>query len=177
MIAELHVQGRCERLIDDSSAPVQIAGGVEMSSINADALFIEHDGIPDVERSGILEPESTEVKLTLANSMHQLDALNRDRGTREPFEAEHYVRSGLDVSMILLDQVLRGPDLRVLRQQAIGLHFTHGPVRGSVSIECDRLWRVALMFDGLAEKGFGRGYIALRTEHEVHYLAGPIPPR
>ena len=63
-----------------------------MSSINTDALFIEHDGIPDVERSGILEPESTEVKLTLANSMHQLDALNRDRGTPEPFEAEHYVR-------------------------------------------------------------------------------------
>jgi hypothetical protein len=28
------------------------------------------------------------------------------------------------------------------------------------------------MFDGLAEKGFGRGYIALRTEHEVHSLAG-----
>ena len=55
-------------------APVQIAGGVEMSSINTDALFIEHDGIPDVERSGILEPESTEVELTLANAMHQLDA-------------------------------------------------------------------------------------------------------
>ena len=30
------------------------------------------------------------------------------------------------------------------------------------------------MFDGFAEKGFGRGYIALRTEHEVHCLAGPI---
>jgi hypothetical protein len=35
------------------------------------------------------------------------------RGTPEPFEAEHYVRSVLDVSMILLDQVvqvLRGPN-------------------------------------------------------------------
>jgi hypothetical protein len=99
-----------------NSARVQIAGGVEMSSINADALFIEHDGFPDVERGGILEPESTEVELTLAISMHQLDALDRDRCTPEPFEAEHYVRSGLDVSIILLDQVLRGPDLRVLRQ-------------------------------------------------------------
>jgi hypothetical protein len=74
VIADLHVRGRCDRMIDDLSAPVQIAGGVEMSSINTDALFIEHDGIPDVERSGILEPESTEVELTLANSMHQLDA-------------------------------------------------------------------------------------------------------
>jgi hypothetical protein len=36
--------------------------------------------------------------------------------------------------MVLLDQivqVLRGPDLRVLSQQAIGLHFTHRPVRSS----------------------------------------------
>ena len=31
-----------------------------------------------------------------------------------------------------------------------------------------------LMFDGLAEKGFGCGYIALRPEHDVHCLAGPI---
>jgi hypothetical protein len=51
-------------------APVQIADGIEMSSINMDALFIEHDGIPDVERSGILELESTKVELTIANSMH-----------------------------------------------------------------------------------------------------------
>ena len=49
-------------------------------------------------------------------------------------------------------------------------------MRGSVSIERDRLWRLALMFEGLAEKGFGRGYIALRTEHKVHCLAGPIHP-
>jgi len=61
-------------LTEPLRAQVQITGGVEMSSINTDALFIEHDGIPDVERNGILEPESTEVELTLANSMHQLDA-------------------------------------------------------------------------------------------------------
>ena len=30
------------------------------------------------------------------------------------------------------------------------------------------------MFDGLAEKGFRRSHIALRPEHEVHCLAGPI---
>jgi hypothetical protein len=36
---------------------------------------------------------------------------------------------------VLLDQIvrlLRGPDLRALRQQAIGLHFTHSPMRSSV---------------------------------------------
>jgi hypothetical protein len=46
--------------------------------------------------------------------MHQLDAGNRGRGAPEPFEAEHHVRSGLDVAMVLLDQivqVLRGPNL------------------------------------------------------------------
>jgi hypothetical protein len=57
-----------------SGALVQIAGGVEMSSINMDALLIEQDRIPDVERSGIPEPESTEVELTLANAVHQIDA-------------------------------------------------------------------------------------------------------
>jgi hypothetical protein len=34
--------------------------------------------------------------------MHQLDAGNRGRGAPELFEAEHHVRSGLDVSMILV---------------------------------------------------------------------------
>ena len=50
--------------------------------------------------------------------------------------------------MVLLDQVvqvLRGPDLCVLRQQAIGLHLAYGPVRGSIAIERDGLRRLALM--------------------------------
>ena len=53
---------------------VQIAGVAETSPINKDTLSIEQDGIPDGGRSGILEPESAEVELTLANAMHQLDA-------------------------------------------------------------------------------------------------------
>ena len=43
--------------------------------------------------------------------------------------------------MILLDQivqVLRGADLRVCRQQKIGFHFAHGPIRGDVPIQRDR---------------------------------------
>ena len=58
--------------------------------------------------------------------------------------------------MVLFDQVvqvLRAPDLRFLRHQAIGLHLTYRPVRGSVSIERDRLWRLALMFEAVVQIG------------------------
>jgi hypothetical protein len=56
--------------------------------------------------------------------------------------------------MVLFDQIIeifRGPDLRVLRQRAIGLHLTHSPVRGSITIERDRLRRLTLVFNGFAE--------------------------
>src|ERR1700692_4232880 len=105
-----------------------------------DTLSIEQDSMPDGRRTGIFEPGNGEVELPLANAVHQLDTSNCGRGAAEPFETAHHVRSGLDVSMVLLDQivqVLRGPDLRALRQQAIGLHFTHRPVRSSVTIERD----------------------------------------
>src|SRR3979490_1449576 len=99
-------------------ALMQIASSAETLLINMDALSIEKDSIPDGGRCGVLEPESAEVELRFANAMHQLDSRNRGRGTPEPFEAEHHVCSGLDVSMVLfyqVVQVLRGPDLRVLR--------------------------------------------------------------
>jgi len=41
-------------------------------------------------------------------------------------------------------------------------------------IERDRRRRLALMFDRLSEKGFGRAHVALCPEHEVHRLAGSI---
>ena len=100
-------------------ALVQIAGETETPLINKDFLFIEQDSIPDGERSGIFESKNPEVELPLANAVHQLDAGNRGRSTPEPFESEHHIRSGLDVSMVLLNQnvqILRGPDLRALRQ-------------------------------------------------------------
>lgn len=55
-------------------ALVQIAGPVKIFSINMDTLLTEQDDIPDNGRRGILEPESAEVELTLANAMHQFDA-------------------------------------------------------------------------------------------------------
>jgi hypothetical protein len=55
--------------------------------------------------------------------MHQLNACRRDRSAPGTFEAEHDLRPGLDVSMVLLDQVfpiLRGTDPGLGRQQAVG---------------------------------------------------------
>jgi hypothetical protein len=57
-----------------AAALVQIAGSTKMLLINMDTLLIEQDSIPDEGRCGVLEPESAEVKLPLANAMHQLDA-------------------------------------------------------------------------------------------------------
>jgi hypothetical protein len=56
------------------TALVQIAGEAETSPINKDSLFFEQDSIPGGGRSGIFESESPEVKLPLANAVHQLDA-------------------------------------------------------------------------------------------------------
>ena len=55
-------------------ALVQIVGSAEMLLINMDTLLIEEGGIPNGGRSGVLEPESAEVELPLANAMHQFDA-------------------------------------------------------------------------------------------------------
>jgi hypothetical protein len=65
--------------------------------------------------------------------MHQLNACQSDRGVPEAFETEHDVRSGLDAAMILLHeiiQILRGSDLRILGQQAVGFCLAHSAVRG-----------------------------------------------
>jgi len=49
---------------------MQIARRVKRVPINKDTLFIKQDSW----RNGILESESTEIELTLANAVHQLDA-------------------------------------------------------------------------------------------------------
>ena len=53
---------------------VQIEGVAEMFLIDMDTLSIEQDNIPDGGRSDVLERESGEVELPLANAMHHLDA-------------------------------------------------------------------------------------------------------
>jgi hypothetical protein len=92
--------------------------------ITKEVLSSRQDGIPHSGRSGILEAWLHEVEVSFANAMHELYACQSDRGVPETFEAEHDVRSGLDVPMVLLDQIiqtLRGSDRRTLGQQAVRL--------------------------------------------------------
>jgi hypothetical protein len=61
--------------------------------------------------------------------MHQLNAGNDDGDILEPFEPEHDVDPGLDVPMVLLNQVvqvLRGPKLRVVGQLFLPLRSVTG---------------------------------------------------
>jgi putative transposase len=52
---------------------VRIAGSADII-INMDTLLIGQDSIPDVGHFDVLELESADVELSLANAMHQLDA-------------------------------------------------------------------------------------------------------
>jgi hypothetical protein len=54
---------------------VQTAGEAKTSPIYKDALFIEQNGIPDGRCGSMLEPESAEIERTLADAVHQLDAM------------------------------------------------------------------------------------------------------
>lgn len=140
-------------------------------------LSSRQDRIADGGRTGIFEAELREAELALANAMHQLNACKGDRSVPEPVEAEHDVGPQLDVTMVLPDQVVeifRGSDFRVLRQHTVALHLPHSTVRGSIAIERDGLRWLALMFDCLAEKGFGRLHVTFRPEQEVDRLARPI---
>jgi hypothetical protein len=58
--------------------------------------------IPYCRRSGLFEV-AADIKLTFANTMHQLNAGNDDGGILEPFEPEHDVDPGFDVPMVLLN--------------------------------------------------------------------------
>jgi len=53
---------------------LQIGGVAGVFLIDMDTLSIEQDNIPDGGYSDVLERESGEVELPLANAMYQLDA-------------------------------------------------------------------------------------------------------
>lgn len=75
-------------------------------------------------------------ELAFTNAMHQRDAGNDDGGIPESFESEHDVDPGLEMPMVLLNQViqvLRGAKLCVAKQQAIALHLTRCPMRGGIN--------------------------------------------
>ncbi|SOE68322.1 hypothetical protein SAMN05446635_3273 [Burkholderia sp. OK233] len=77
-----------------------------MFFIGMDTLSIEQDSILDGGRCGVLEPESAEVELPLANAMHQFDAAQKDPRTAKSFESQHGSRTSLDRPMVLLDEVV-----------------------------------------------------------------------
>ena len=109
-----------------------------------------------------------------SNAMHQFDAGNGNGSITEPFESEHDVGPGFDVSVILLDsvvQVFRGSKFGVIRQQAVRLHLAHSTMRRGVAIQCDAVWRSALACDRFLEESLGRSDVSLGAESEVHGVA------
>ena len=77
----LQVEGDAGRALPDlfamegfKSDLVQIGGVAEMYLIDMDTLSIEQNKIPGGGCSDVLERESGEVELPLANAMYQLDA-------------------------------------------------------------------------------------------------------
>lgn len=80
----------------------------------------------------------------------QLDAGDRNGRISEAFEAEHRIDPGLDVAMILLDQVvqvLRLSQRRFLGQQLVRLHFAHRAVRRRIAVQRDCLRSEPLTLD------------------------------
>jgi len=62
---------------------------------------------PDCRRSLALNAQTSQCELTFADAMHQLDACKGDRRIAELLEAEHDFGPGLDISMVLLDQIVQ----------------------------------------------------------------------
>jgi hypothetical protein len=93
------------------------------------------------------------------------------------FEAEYCIDPGLDIAMILLDQVvqvLRRSQRRVLKQQPVSLHFSHRSVRCCVTVQRDGLRSPSLTFDRLLQNGLGRGDIAFGARPEIDSFSCPV---
>jgi hypothetical protein len=109
--------------------------------------------------------------------MHQLDARYRNGRIAEAFEAEHCVDPGLDVAMILLNQIvqiLRRSQCRVRGQKLVRLHFPHRAVRRSVTVQRDCLRSEPLTPDRFCEESLGRSDIAPDAEPEVDRLSRAV---
>jgi hypothetical protein len=94
--------------------------------------------------------------------MHQPNARYRNCRSPEAFEVEHCIDPGLDVAMILLDQLVR-------------LHFAHRAVRRSLTVQRDCLRSESLTPDRFREESLSRNDIAPGAEPEVNpFLRGQL---
>ena len=78
---------------------MQIDGFGELMPTDRDTSLSREDRILNGGRGGIFEAQAVQTKLPLTNAVHQLNARKSGRRVPETFEAEHHVRSALDVSM------------------------------------------------------------------------------
>ena len=109
--------------------------------------------------------------------MDQLDSPDGARGVLELLESQHRPEARLDVAVILLNDIVEiltradrdGPQLSIL-----GPKLANGPMGGLVSVESDRPGHASLSLEGLTEKGFGGGHIALGAQAKVDRLTAGI---
>jgi len=84
-----------------------------------------------------MNTEMAQPELSFADAVHQLDASDRRRSIAELLEAEHHGDALLDVSVVLLDEVVevfRRAQLRVGRQKTVCFQIAHSAMRRSVAI-------------------------------------------
>jgi hypothetical protein len=121
-----------------------------------------------------LSAQSTQVELPFADAIYELDATDCDGCGREAFQAKHGAQPGLNVAMILLDQiveVLRRAKFSRLGKPALLLKFPNGSMGSGIKVECDGNRRAALRTYGYAEECLCRGDVAMRAEPEIDCLA------
>ncbi|WP_172168234.1 hypothetical protein [Paraburkholderia elongata] len=83
--------------------PVQISGLCEERLAGKSPHRALRRASPNGGCSGFLKAWFRKVELSFADAVSQFDAGNDDCSVAEPFEAEHDVRAGFAVAMVLLD--------------------------------------------------------------------------
>jgi hypothetical protein len=63
--------------------------------------------VPDSRHGLALKAQTRKCELALADSVHQLDAGDRDRSVRKPLEADHHSDALLHAPMVLLNQIVQ----------------------------------------------------------------------
>jgi hypothetical protein len=87
--------------------------------------------------------------------MHEFDASDRDRRSAKPLEPEHRAQTELDVSVILLNQIIEilgRPQFRPCAAPMFGEELPGRAVRGLVAVERDGARQSALALERPLEK-------------------------